>query len=198
MIEFYIGKMLLRFEFSFFVVLAIFSVLDKSGYGFISLFACVCHECGHILAMKIKKRKIDGLVFYGGGIRLKKTEFWDGFFVTVAGSLVNLILFLLFYYTSDYTNLFLLLFAITNLIIGCFNLLPIGRLDGKRILEMLLIHFLTLDSVERVLRIVEVVFFLLVVLTGVLLLLNGLLNPSLIAAIVYISILDMISKKIQD
>ena len=70
MIELKLKRTALRWDFSFFAVLAVFFIWDCSGFGFAALGICAAHELAHLAVMRLCGIAPDSLTFYGAGIRL--------------------------------------------------------------------------------------------------------------------------------
>ena len=70
MIELKLKRTALRWDFSFFAVLAVFFIWDYSGFGFAALGICTAHELAHLAVMRLCGMSPDSLSFYGAGIRL--------------------------------------------------------------------------------------------------------------------------------
>lgn len=124
----------ISFYFVFMLVWTIFfNKIHEFIYCFTSLFL---HEAGHIVLIGLLKEKIN--IFYiipfGFSCRLKnqsKMEKKKMLKILWAGPVTSFIVAgLAFFWTKD--------FAIINLIIGIFNLLPLGSLDGGRIFRILM------------------------------------------------------------
>lgn len=109
------------------------------------LFFVLLHEFGHILMARkflyptsfVILSPIGGIAFIRLPIYiLPYQEFW----ITFAGPLVNFILALFFLpFTVLFPDFKLIeFFFYSNLILGCFNLLPIFPMDGGRIFRSLL------------------------------------------------------------
>lgn len=130
----------LRFDFSFFAVLAFLIFADESGTALLSLIACILHECGHIIAMLLFKIFPDRITFYGGGISIKKNLELTGLakriFILSAGCIVNLIIFFAGVILHDIGGN-IAVFSAVNLLICIFNILPIGYFDGAEILTVI-------------------------------------------------------------
>jgi len=153
-------------DFTFFALVAMFSALDTTGLAMMSLAVCLIHEAGHLLFMR---KKPESIVFRGGGIRIKASD--DSVLVLAAGSLTNLAMFLIFY--SAYP-----MFAVMNLVIGVFNLLPIGCLDGSKLL-MLFVP-------EKVMRVINVIAIIAVIALVIL----YEVNFTILAVILYVTAVD--------
>lgn len=120
----------------FFLMIAwvvIFSRINEFLYCLISLFL---HELGHIFMIYGLKEKIS--IFYiipfGFSCRLKNQSKIDRrkmLKIILAGPVTSFVVAgLVFLWTKE--------FAVTNLIIGIFNLIPVGNLDGGRIFRILM------------------------------------------------------------
>lgn len=111
---------------------------DPLGILRISLLCSLLHESGHIAAWIVFTGTLPVLELSPGGIGLclgtaQLSPRREGF-LAAAGPVVNLIaagaVYLWMQYRASYWGWF---FLGTNLLVGGFNLLPVGPLDGKRI-----------------------------------------------------------------
>jgi len=102
----------------------------------VCFLALIIHELGHLIIAYYLKEKISVLKILplGFSCRLKnqsRIEIKNMIKILIAGPAVSLLAAGLFlFWTKD--------FAIVNLIIGLINLLPIGELDGMRILNIIM------------------------------------------------------------
>lgn len=147
------GRMKVRFDFSFFAVVAFMIFIDTSGAAMLSLIACIMHEGGHLLAMAVCGAYPERITFYGGGIALTKSGMeclsdTKRLIILSAGCGVNLLAASVYLTIPDNTTV--AVFSAVNLIICIFNALPIGYFDGAEVLEILLTKFVTLRTAERV------------------------------------------------
>jgi Zn-dependent protease len=117
-------------DFTFFAVVAMFAALDTTGFALMSLVVCLIHECGHLIAMR---KKPNSITFRGGGVRIESDS--DSVAVLIAGSALNIVIFAVLWTVLPKTDIYPVMFAMMNLAIGLFNLLPVGCLDGKRLLS---------------------------------------------------------------
>lgn len=111
---------------------------DPLGILRISLLCSLLHESGHIAAWVVFTGTLPMLELSPGGIGLclgnaRLSPCKEGI-LAAAGPAVNLIAagmaYLWMLYSASYWGWF---FLGTNLLVGGFNLLPVGPLDGKRI-----------------------------------------------------------------
>ena len=114
----------------FFLLLAWLNYLDRDQIVPLALAACLFHELGHYLAIRLAKSdiKLIRLTAVGAEMVLSRPLSYGGeLLAALAGPLVNLTLAALLC-RWQWGGLF----AGLNLVLGCFNLLPVGRLDGGR------------------------------------------------------------------
>lgn len=151
MIELKLNKTVLRMDFSFFAVIALFLLLDDTGFGVMALSACALHELAHMLVMAAFGIFADEITFYGAGIRITsaRMEFAKPTvkaLILSAGCAANFVTAALSYHFGNYSA------AVTGLFTGAFNLLPIGELDGAGLLKILLIRFCKPENIDRILN----------------------------------------------
>jgi Zn-dependent protease len=172
-------------DFTFFAVIAMFIALDTTGFALMSLCVCLIHEAGHLLAMLCTGSKPSSLIFRGGGIRIVTDKF-DSVPVLLAGSAVNLTLFLCLYFTLPETDIYPIMFAVLNLVIGLFNLLPVGCLDGSKLLSI----FVS----EKALRVIELIVSVPVVCLVIWAVVSGGVNFTIAGVMIYIIAVDFFGK----
>lgn len=103
----------------------------------LAALAALCHEMGHLAALRLAGATVEGISFTGVGVEIRADTrylpYGKDILCTIAGPAVNLALALILSRVSgDY------LFAGANLLQGLFNLLPVPGLDGARALYLLL------------------------------------------------------------
>ena len=170
-----------RLCFSFPAVISLTCLLGSDSVKMLIMLACCClHETGHIAAMLMCGCKPEGITFYGGGIRLVPCKRMNGFsqeaFILSAGCAVNFMLAFL----SCVICKKLTFFAQVNLLLGGFNLLPVGYLDGGRLIDLLL--------AGRGTRAIKIVFALLVALLAAAAVYNGRVSVSLVCVLAYMCV----------
>ncbi|MCD7881555.1 MAG: site-2 protease family protein [Clostridiales bacterium] len=123
----------------FWVVLALL-VMTEEGYGLSLLFfvAAVCHELGHLLTARAMGLPVEGLTLsaVGAELRIRRGCSWTGeLALALAGPGANLLLAL---GCSRLAGEMGQLFAGVNIVLACFNLLPVPPLDGGQAVRLLL------------------------------------------------------------
>lgn len=111
---------------------------DPLGIVRISLLCSLLHECGHIAVWVAFTGRLPVLELSPGGIGLclgtVQLPARREAILAAAGPTANFlmvgIMFLMVQHRASYWGWF---FLATNLLVGAFNLLPVGPLDGKRI-----------------------------------------------------------------
>lgn len=144
-------------DFSFFAVIALFLLLDSTGFGVMALAACAIHELAHMLVMAVFGISADEITFYGAGIRITsaRTEFAKPAvkaLILSAGCAANFVLTMIFWHSGQSE------IAAINLFTGVFNLLPIGELDGAGLFKTALIRFCKPENVDRILSVTGATF----------------------------------------
>lgn len=128
------GKLELGWGFAALIVLAL---LGGAGPALPPvLLAAACHELGHLSALRLAGARVERLRLnaFGAEIRAdtRRLSYPREIACTLAGPAVNLALALLLArLTGHFTA------AGSNLVLGCFNLLPIPALDGGRMFFLL-------------------------------------------------------------
>lgn len=151
----------IKADFSFFAVVAFLLLLDKSGTAALSLSACVLHELGHIAASVLCKAPPEAITFYGGGILLsqgdKSVSRKCRLIILSAGCIANFICFAVGYF-NPWGIIQLRIFGAVNLLVGLFNLLPVGYFDGAAMLKIALQSLLPYNAADFVERILGIIF----------------------------------------
>ena len=120
--------------------------LDGTGLLHCCVWAMLLHEGGHILLYLLLLRRAPVLRLRLGGAALQwaalRAAPWQEVCILMAGPLANLLAAggcaLAVRHTARYALYF---FGGANLLLAAFNLLPMGFLDGGRLLELLLSCF---------------------------------------------------------
>ena len=152
MVELKLKQTLLRLDFSFFAVIALYLLLDESGFGLAALAACAMHETAHFIAMTAFGVPAEQLTLYGAGIRITSSKIdivkpYRKVVIICAGCAVNFTAAVVFWQLENYAA------CAVNLFTGIFNLLPMGELDGAQLLKMLAVRHCKAENVDRIMKI---------------------------------------------
>lgn len=127
----------------FLPIITLIIVTNGIGLLLVMLPAFVIHECAHLLACKAFGCKAAAFTLspMGGSFKITTGCVTSAqlFIIYLAGSAANLLFYLIFTQAAQHSgNLLLSQFALTNLGLAIFNLLPALPLDGGRMLCELL------------------------------------------------------------
>lgn len=158
MISFKLFNVQIRIEFMFVGVVTLFLLADKTGISILALIACIIHESGHLIMFFIVGHKPTALAFEITGIRLTKpyTElsYTKELLVQLAGSFTNLAVFCSLLSSLSSINK-ISIFAVINLVIGIFNLIPVKSFDGGKIFEMLALKLFTVKTATSICTLID-------------------------------------------
>ena len=183
-------------SFLFAAVITVMLATDRTGLVLPALFAVFMHEIGHLFAMWVAEcapkqiRLIPASVQIVRGLPKRK-----GGELTVAlcGPAANIILFITLYINyASFGNETSLYYALLNLVIGVFNLLPMNGLDGGTVLYLMLCRKHEIYRAALIMRIITAVSAAAVLVTAVLMAINGKINISLFIIGIYFLITALI------
>lgn len=179
--------MLLRLDFSFFAVIALYLLLDESGFGLAALAACAMHETAHFIAMAFFGVHTERLTLYGAGIRItssavERVKPFQRAVILSAGCAVNFTAALAFWLFGEYAA------SAVNLFTGAFNLLPMGALDGAGLFKMIAVRLCRADRVDGAVRTAGIVSA--VICAGAVIAVGGGVPFSLVTTALYIIIMS--------
>lgn len=151
--------------------LIVFLILEPSKAAGQMLLAAFIHETGHIIMMHITGKQPERIVFGAFGVRIESkaspaVSYQTEMLVFFAGPLINFVAALLFFQNKTVRQI--------HLMMGLFNLLPMGVLDGGQILRCLLQQKMPLLQADKWTGILSlVVGIILFVCSGGVLLFSG-------------------------
>lgn len=131
----------------FLLLAAWLNYLDRQGIVPLALLSCALHELGHLLVLRLLGVRVRRLSITAVGAEMetdRPLSYGGEILAALAGPLVNLVLALTFCRFSRGW-----VFAGLNLVLCCFNLLPVGRLDGGRVLRCVLAWLLGPEAAWR-------------------------------------------------
>lgn len=172
--------------------------IDRTGLIIPTLFAVFIHESGHLLAMWAADCQPKAVRLIPTSVQIIRgfsTKKYGEAAIAFCGPAANMVLFGVLY--ANY-NIFgseiSLNFAILNLVIAVFNLLPVSGLDGGTILTLFIARFTNVYKAESIVRIITVVFAVVAFLLGVYLASIGTVNISVFIVAIYLLVCGMIKK----
>lgn len=185
-------------SFLFCAVLCFMIAVDRTGLIISTILAVLIHESGHLLAMWAADcqpkaiRLIPTSVQIIRGFSHKRC---GEFAIAFCGPAANLIFFLVFYINYfAFKNEDILAFAVLNLVIAVFNLMPVSGLDGGTILTLILSKFTNIYKAESIVRIITAAFSFIAFLLGVYLWVSGSVNISVFIVSLYLAVCVLIKK----
>lgn len=186
----------IEISFLFAAVIAFLLVIDRTGLVLPTLAAAAVHETGHLLAMWAAEcepkaiRLIPASVQIVRGFSRKKHGELE---IALCGPAANLVFYLSFrlWYAAGGGE-GVLRFALLNLLLGLFNLLPVAGLDGGTVLQALLETRMEPYRALRTVRIIGFALGLCALAAGVVLTVCGKFNLSAYIVAVYLIITAVI------
>lgn len=191
MIRLKIGSLTICMEFSFFAAVTLMLLCSGSSYALYSFYACILHECGHLVMMIILGQRVKKLVFYGAGIKIiphrncEAESFTAETAVLAAGCAVNFTVFAAARISGVQE---LRDFGIANLVIGTFNMLPLSFLDGGKIIIQCMYRFMCVEKAVRSENLFKYFTIIIVPVTALLLLFAGVKNFTVYATLIFLMI----------
>lgn len=151
----------------FSVLLLTAFIINNPLFAISAIITIALHEMGHIYAAKLIGVNFSEftLSVFGAALRPENTLFSyaDEIFVCIGGPFINFITFTLliplFFITS---SSFILYVALSSLMLGALNLIPVKDMDGGRILLALLCLILSPSRAHKILTAIS--FFSIVIL----------------------------------
>ena len=131
----------------FLLLAAWLNYLDRQGIVPLALLSCTLHALRHLLVLLLLGVRVRRLSITAVGAEMeidRSLSYGGEVLAALAGPLVNLALALTFCRFS-----WGWVFAGLNLALCCFNLLPVGRLDGGRVLRCVLAWLLGPEAAWR-------------------------------------------------
>lgn len=144
-----LGK--IQLGWGFFALIALSFLAGAGSVLPVVLASALCHELGHLAALRASGARVlrIRLTAFGAEIQAdtRRLSYPREIFCTLAGPAVNLLLSLIFARIfGDFTA------SGANLLLGCFNLLPVPALDGGRALHLLVSWLFDPIAADRVCR----------------------------------------------
>lgn len=175
-------------SFLFLSVITLMIFIDKSGLVLPMLLSVLLHEAAHIFAMIFVGSKIKTINLIPCSVEITR-DFCENSYkeiiISLAGPLLNFILFIIFFKSK-------FVFSIINLCFCVFNILPLSTLDGGEILKIILSKNFSAPKVNLILKAFNLTFGIFGLIAGIVLFAENKLNLTLILFSLYIIILNII------
>ncbi|MCL2056699.1 MAG: hypothetical protein FWH02_05725 [Oscillospiraceae bacterium] len=137
-------------SFWFFAVLGFILITGREALAFYLLLPVLIHECGHLLVMAVCGMRIKTVRFLAFCIDIRRCEdrlpsYGKDIAAALGGVLANFAAAGLLYFFA-FQSMRMMLMVSVNIAVALFNLVPIGRLDGGRVMGLLLARFGALEN----------------------------------------------------
>lgn len=179
-------------SFFFMAVITVMLATDRTGYMLPTLFAIIIHEAAHLFVMWVQDAAPLSIRLIPSSVQINKRFSFspkNDILIAAAGPAANLLLCgcLYFNYVA-FGNISVLYYAILNLIIGCFNLLPVKGLDGGTIVYTLICKFKGHHRAALIMRIITLIIAAAVIILAVTLTFRSRFNISVYIVGIYLLI----------
>lgn len=185
-------------SFLFAAVVAFMLVIDRTGLMIPTIFAVLIHEMGHLFAMWIMECAPKSIRLIPASVQIVRAfspKPHGETAIALTGPLCNIVTFFTLWLNYlVFGNETVLRFALLNLILGIFNLLPVKGLDGGTLLYGILCRRIEEYRADRVLRTVTMMLAFIALVAGVFLTLNGRFNPSAFILALYLAVSALIKR----
>ena len=179
----------------FFITVTLMLIFCENETVIFSLFSSLLHESGHLASMYLLKVKPEKIIFSATGLKIERravniSSFKNEIIIALSGVFVNFILsFVSFvlYFLFGIHKLFL--FALVNIVIGLFNLLPLESLDGANVLCFILTRRLGDEKAQKTVMTTSIFTSLFITVFIILTFCLKIVNPSLIIVLLYLIII---------
>ena len=176
-------------------------IFDTSMSVIICFVSVICHESGHILALRhygAYPRKIKLTLFDIAISDCQKItrKCKDELIITLAGVTVNFVLAIISYIFLKMTsNYYIQIFFDTNMTLGLFNILPVDSLDGGQAMLIILENHFSLEKSNIILEIISFIILVPVLIMGFLVLLQSKYNFTLLLTALYLITIILLKNK---
>ena len=184
-------------SFLFAATLSLMLATDKTGLIIPTLFAVLIHETGHLLAMWAADCAPKEIRLIPASVQIvesfpKSNAAQAGIIICgpLCNAAVGAALFINYRLGVDVS----LKFALLNIVLAVFNLLPVSGLDGGRLTELIIAKKKDLYTAEKTVKILTLAFAIAAVLFGTGLLIKGRANISVFIVALYLAVCALIKK----
>ena len=182
-------------SFFFMAAITIMLATDRTGYMLPTLFAVVIHEAAHLFAMWVLDCAPLSVRLIPASVQInKKFSFSqrNDILIAAAGPAANLLLCGCLYFNyAAFGNMTVLYYSLLNLIIGCFNLLPVRGLDGGTILYNVILKFKGQEKSALTMQIITLILAVAVIFVAVTLTFRHRFNISIYIVGIYLFVMAL-------
>jgi len=179
-------------SFLFCAVVCFMLTVDRTGLVLPTLFASLVHEGGHLLCMWATDSQPKAIRLIPTSVQIvrafslkHKTEAA----ILACGPAANLAFFVaLFVNYRIFESNQSLVFAVLNLVLAVFNLLPVSGLDGGSLLTLALARFVDIYKAESIVKLITLAFAFVMFLLGVYLWVSKTVNISVFIVAAYLAV----------
>ena len=177
-------------SFLFGAVITVMLATDRTGLALPTIFAVFVHEMGHLFCMWAMDTSPKSVRLIPTSVQIIRgigSSYKKDIAVAVCGPLVNFVLFFTLYFNYlAFENKITLYYALVNLIICVFNLLPVKGLDGGTILFSLIARKTDYNRACVILRLVTILTAVAIIITAIVFTVRGEINISLYIIGIYL------------
>lgn len=183
-------------SFLFMAVICVMLATDRTGLLLPTLFAVLMHEIGHLFAMWVLDCSPKQIKLIPASVQITApltSKYKNDIIIAIIGPIVNLLLFFVLYLNFlCFKNSIILNYALINLLITIFNLMPVIGLDGGTILFSVLAKKTEYNKAILTLKIITLIVAAAVIFLAVTLTIRGKINISLYIIGIYLVIASII------
>lgn len=177
-------------SFLFTAVVTLMLACDKTGLALPVMFSVFVHEVGHLFVMWLLNCAPKSIRLIPASVQITKgigKRYQNDILIALAGPAVNILLFGTLYLNYlVFKNQITLIYALINLIVALFNLLPVNGLDGGTVIFSLIAEKTDINRANVILKIITLVISLGVLTVAVIMTVKGKINISLYIISLYL------------
>ena len=191
----------LKINIIFVAIIAVVVILDKTNVALLGILASVLHELTHIITMFFCNSRPFKIILTPFGAKIiadnsLSRSYLKDIIISLSAPLLNLLIFIVFSLINNFfANDYLMQFALVNLFVGLFNLLPIISLDGGNALYSLLCMKLTENKSFLIVNIISFLILIPIATLGFFLLLKSRYNFTLLLTSLYLMFIIIFKRK---
>jgi len=183
-------------SFLFVAIIALMLATDRTGLLLPSLFAVTMHEVAHLFAMWLVDLAPKRIRLIPASVQIVRkfgVSFKNEIFIALMGPVANLLLFAVLYFNFlSFGNVMVQYYALINLVVGVFNLIPVVGLDGGTVLLELLSRKMDYSRATAILKIITLIVCVTCFVLAIFMFIKGKFNPSVLILAVYFFIMFLL------